>query len=87
VEMKPESAFSATTHIANVRSFIWSKDFTCLIISKLIYNFFTYLFFIVVLGRDTLWHLWNLSQYIKYIIHEFTPFITILYPPLPAFLK
>jgi hypothetical protein len=40
------------------------------------------LFFIVVLGGNTLWHLQNFLQCIKYIILELTPSST-LYLPLP----
>jgi ACR3 family arsenite efflux pump ArsB len=39
--------------------------------------------FIVVLGRGTVWHLHRLLQYIKYIIHQFTPSTILLYPTLP----
>jgi hypothetical protein len=40
--------------------------------------FYLFLFyFIVVLGRGTLWHLQRFLQYIKYILVEFTP------PPFP----
>jgi hypothetical protein len=41
---------------------------------------FTYLFFIIMLGRGTLWHLQKFLQYIKHIIFQLTPSIILLYP-------
>jgi hypothetical protein len=42
-----------------------------------------YISFIVEMGWSTLWHLHRFLQCIKYVIHEFTSSILLLYLPLP----
>jgi hypothetical protein len=45
------------------------------------------LFFIVLLGVGTLWHLQEFLQHNKYTILELTPFTILLYHPIPPFLE
>jgi hypothetical protein len=76
-ELSPETSLRLTHHIVKYYqdSVSWLKNL-CLVIT----------FFFNCCAGDTLWHLENFLQYIKYIILEFTPSIILLYPPSHHFL-